>query len=508
MVAVCVAIVVLGACGGSAPPTAVDEPGIEPVSVTRWTEHTELFAEYPPLVVGETSRFAVHLTRLDPFQAVIDGEVEVQLRGRPGEPETFRVDGPSSPGIFGVDVLPSTPGRSELVIILRSRTLSDEHVVGAVEVFPDTERARAAVPPDGVQAEGISFLKEQQWTLDFGTGLVQQREVRRSLRVSAEIVPRPGAAAEVVAPIDGRLISVSDLAPGASVVRGEELGRLLPAPAAPGEVPQLEQLRAEAEADLELARHDRERAERLVEAGAAPRKRLEEARVTETQAATRVRGADARLEQHTAARGAESTADPERLFVLRTPISGGVASRHATTGANVTAGSVLFSVVDVSAVHIVGRIPAASAHEAARVVSAEMEVPGGGLRRPVGQPVSVGTVIDPQARTLAITFAWDNTVERLPVGQSVFLNLMMGVQAPAPVVPMSSVVDDAGRPIVFVQVEGETFERRPVTLGEREGEFVQVTAGLTNGERVVTRGAYLIRLASLSTQVPAHGHVH
>jgi multidrug efflux pump subunit AcrA (membrane-fusion protein) len=73
---------------------------------------------------------------------------------------------------------------------------------------------------------------------------------------------------------------------------------------------------------------------------------------------------------------------------------------------------------------------------------------------------------------------------------------------------MSSVVDDAGRPIVFVQVEGETFERRPVTLGEREGEFVQVTAGLTNGERVVTRGAYLIRLASLSTQVPAHGHVH
>ena len=75
-------------------------------------------------------------------------------------------------------------------------------------------------------------------------------------------------------------------------------------------------------------------------------------------------------------------------------------------------------------------------------------------------------------------------------------------------VPASAVVDDGGRPIVFVQREGETFERRPVTLGARAGDVVQVVEGVKAGERVVTRGAYLVRLASLSTQVPAHGHVH
>jgi multidrug efflux pump subunit AcrA (membrane-fusion protein) len=61
---------------------------------------------------------------------------------------------------------------------------------------------------------------------------------------------------------------------------------------------------------------------------------------------------------------------------------------------------------------------------------------------------------------------------------------------------------------VFVQIAGETFERRPVTLGARAGELVQIAEGVKPGERVVTKGAYLVRLASLSTSVPAHGHVH
>jgi len=84
----------------------------------------------------------------------------------------------------------------------------------------------------------------------------------------------------------------------------------------------------------------------------------------------------------------------------------------------------------------------------------------------------------------------------------------MDATAPAPVVPAGAVVDDAGRPIVFVQRDGETFERRAVTLGARTGDLVQVTGGVASGDRVVTRGAYLVRLASLSTSVPAHGHVH
>ena len=127
---------------------------------------------------------------------------------------------------------------------------------------------------------------------------------------------------------------------------------------------------------------------------------------------------------------------------------------------------------------------------------------------PAGPLVSVGKVLDPQSRTLPITFAFDNRTLGLPVGQAAFLHLLMETTQPRPVVPAAAIVDDAGRPIVFVQREGETFERRAVTLGPRSGDVVQITEGLKPGERVVTKGAYLVRLASLSTSVPAHGHVH
>ena len=192
-----------GCSRSAAPEAAPEEP--KALSVTRWTEKTELFAEYPPLAVGSTSRFAIHLTRLDDFKALTEGNVEVRLEGGSAQPEVFRVDAPSRPGIFGVDVKPAHAGKRQLVIVLRATGLNDEHRVGEVDVYPNAEAARAATPAGGEDAPGISFLKEQQWSLDFGTALVREQAVRESIRVPARLEARPGGAADVVAPIDGRL---------------------------------------------------------------------------------------------------------------------------------------------------------------------------------------------------------------------------------------------------------------------------------------------------------------
>lgn len=493
------------ACNQPASPEGeTDQP--EALSVTRWTDKTELFAEYPPLVVGETARFALHLTRLADFKALTEGHVEVHLRGGAGPAEVFRVDAPSRPGIFGVDVKPARAGRRELVITLRAPGLTDEHRVGGVEVYADAAAAGASAET-GEETPGVSFLKEQQWTLDFGTAIVREQAVRESIRVPARLEARPGGAADVVAPIDGRLVRVLDAPLGAQVSRGQEVARLLPPPAVPGDLPQLRRARAEAQAALALATRDRERAERLTSAGAAPAKRLDEARSAEEQAKARLTAAEASLAQYNAARsGGPASADG--LFVVRAPVSGVVAHRDAATGANVAAGTILFRVVDASQIHVVGQVPEADAVRARSASTAEIEVPGRPGRVPAGRLASLGRVLDPQSRTLPITFAFDNRTMRLPIGQSVFLHLLMAQTAPRPVVPPAAVVDDAGRPIVFVQRGGETFERRPVALGARTGDLVQITEGVKPGERVVTKGAYLVRLASLSTSVPAHGHVH
>jgi membrane fusion protein, heavy metal efflux system len=500
-----IGIAAAGCSRSAVPAAAPEEP--ETLSVTRWTAKTELFAEYPPLTVGGTSRFAIHLTRLDSFKALTEGNVEVRLQGGAGQPEVFRVDAPSRPGIFGVDVKPTQAGKRELIIVLKAKGLSDEHRVGEVEVFPTAEAAGAAVAGGGDEAPGISFLKEQQWSLDFGTAVVTEQAVRESIRVPARVEARPGGAADVVAPIDGRLTRVVEVPLGASVSRGQELARLLPPPSVPGDLPQLQRARAEAQSTLALATRDRERAERLTTAGAAPEKRLDEARSVEEHAKARFAAAEASLAQYNAARAGGAT-DAEGSFVIRAPVSGVIAQRDAATGANIAAGTVLFRVVDASQVHLVGQIPEGEAAPARLTRGAEIEIAGQPDRIPAGRLVSTGKVLDLQSRTLPITFAFDNRALGIPVGQAAFLHLLMDTTAPRPVVPAVAVVDDAGRPIVFVQREGETFERRAVTLGPRSGDLVQIMEGVKPGDRVVTKGAYLVRLASLSTSVPAHGHVH
>jgi len=61
--------------------------------------------------------------------------------------------------------------------------------------------------------------------------------------------------------------------------------------------------------------------------------------------------------------------------------------------------------------------------------------------------------------------------------------------------------------VAYVQLQGESFARRPVHVAGRQGDAVAVT-GLGTGERLVTRGAAEIRRASLLSTSAPEGHVH
>jgi hypothetical protein len=173
-----------------APPVADDPPAI---AVTIWTDRSELFMEYPPLVAGADARFAIHLTDLSNFQPLREGKVVVRFEG--DTIQRFELEGPSTPGIFGVDVKVPAARRYQVVVELHSPRLTDEHRVGAVTVYPDKESALASI---GAGEEGAtSFLKEQQWTLDFATMTVAAELRREVVTVPATIEPRVGGNAEV-----------------------------------------------------------------------------------------------------------------------------------------------------------------------------------------------------------------------------------------------------------------------------------------------------------------------
>ncbi len=74
--------------------------------------------------------------------------------------------------------------------------------------------------------------------------------------------------------------------------------------------------------------------------------------------------------------------------------------------------------------------------------------------------------------------------------------------------PASAVLDENGIATVYVQSGGESFERRQIEAGVRDGDWIEVKGGVRAGERVVTRGAYLIKLAATRSEAVGHGHAH
>jgi membrane fusion protein, heavy metal efflux system len=482
------------------------EPEPHRESVTTWTAKTELFAEYPPLVAGQTGRFAIHLTRLDTFKPVSNGKVEIRLRSADGKVQSFSTEGPSRPGIFGVDVTPSAAGDFKLSVHLIGNALNDVHELGAVK---SSATKAAAVHDHAEEAQDtIAFVKEQQWTLDFGTATIENRHLRASLRVPAEVLPRSGGEAEVTVPFDGRLVASSLPAIGTRVTQGQVLASLLPPTSDPSDLASLELARNEASLSLQLARKDRARAERLVGSGAVPAKRLDEARTLEATMEARLKAAEARMAQYEASSSAETNPKGARLFALRAPISGVIVETTAAPRANVKAGETLFRIVDADTVYVTAIVPESELPQIRHLSAAELEVPGYPQPRPLSRLVSVGRVVDPQSRTFPVVYQFDNRNRVVAVNQAVHVRLLTRTSQLAPAVPESALVDDGGRPVVFIQQSGEAFLRRPVKLGVREGGFVEIVEGASAGERVVTRGAHLIRLAAMSNQAPAHGHVH
>ena len=259
---------------------AAEKP--EGLSVSRWTDRTELFMEYPVLVAGATGRFAVHLTRLDNFKPLKDGVVNVELVSPDGT-ERFSTRGPSRPGIFGVDVKPSKAGTYAMTVEVRATGLSDKHDAGRVTVYRD-EASASKQSGEQPKEETIAFLKEQQWWLDFATEVAAERTGRASFTVAAEVQTRAGGQADVTAPLDGRIANAATVPVGRAVTQGQVLARIAPPTSVPADLPALQLARTEADGALRFARRDRERAQRLVDAGAVPARRLEEALLHETTA--------------------------------------------------------------------------------------------------------------------------------------------------------------------------------------------------------------------------------
>ena len=75
-----------------------------------------------------------------------------------------------------------------------------------------------------------------------------------------------------------------------------------------------------------------------------------------------------------------------------------------------------------------------------------------------GKLVTIGRVIDPSSRTVPVIFELENPSGRLRIGQFARVYVATGAATSGLAIPESAVLDEGGKPVAYVQLEGERFE--------------------------------------------------
>jgi Cu(I)/Ag(I) efflux system membrane fusion protein len=179
-------------------------------------------------------------------------------------------------------------------------------------------------------------------------------------------------------------------------------------------------------------------------------------------------------------------------LTITSPVNAVVVDKPIVQGARFGAGEVILRLADLSNVWAIADVPASSANGIAIGQFATFQsstLPGKTFK---GQVTFIQPIIDSQTRTLAVRIELPNTNGILRPGLFGDINLTQDASAAVLTVPRSAVLDSGTRQTVLVQVVEGKFEPRPVILGKRSGEYVEILQGVSEGERVVVSANFLI----------------
>jgi len=187
----------------------------------------------------------------------------------------------------------------------------------------------------------------------------------------------------------------------------------------------------------------------------------------------------------------ERQGSAKRLVTVVAPHSGLVLHRGVVVGTAVDASTEIMTVADLTQVWILAEVPEAGAAEITPGTPAVLAFPATG-RPPFEARVDfIYPTLSERTRTLRVRFAVANPDGALrpgSYGTADFRIQPRGVIT----VPRDAVVDTGPAQHVFVVTAPGRFEPRPVTLGLRLPDRVEIRSGLILGETVVTSGVFLL----------------
>ena len=350
---------------------------------------------------------------------------------------------------------------------------------------------------------GVSLTQDQMEAFDVRLADVSGGPIAVTIERPAEVVYDENALAHVVPRVAG-IVSTVNASEGDRVTEGQVLAVLDSRELADAKATYLASLER-----LSLAEDNFERAEALIDKRIVSEKTFLTAKIEFAEARIKLRSARQKLlalgidEAHIK-EITEADADLTQ-YIMRAPLSGTVVRRHLSRGESVSTEREAFIVADVSTVWVDISI---YSHDRQRVEAGQSVsiVTESGVEAQ-GSIAFVTSFVSEETRTASARVILENEPMRLRPGMFVTARIAVGEEPAEVRVPATALQTHEGQNVVFVRSEEGQLLPRPVSLGRRNGRYVEVVAGLAPGEVVVTDGAFIVK-SQLAKSGLDDGHNH
>ena len=394
-----------------------------------------------------------------------------------------------------------------------------------------TKQAPTEAPAPAASTGTVKFLMEQQWLIRMKLALVEEQTVARQITATGRVIPAANSQAVVAPPVGGILSGRNLPRVGQHVARGQAIA-VVQQTATSAEQAQvraaaatlsLEHARLEADrrtasgeleaarVRLDLATKEADRARRLYERKAFSERQLQAAeadlkaaKAAYDAAAKRVEALGSSAALANASRGVGSA---NANYTVSAPLSGYVTKVNKSIGEQVQPGEAILEISNLDTVWVEAPIFERDLSRLAGNISATFTTPAYPNQEFKGVVLDIGAVVDEQTRASKVIFQLPNAGRALRLGMQANVRLDAGEQVTAMLIPKEAVLEHEGKKIVYVLLSGEEFERREVSVGDEMGNKIAVLSGLNKGERVVTQGAYQLKLQELQP-ADAGAHTH
>lgn len=468
----------------------------ENLQLTAYNNDFEVYAEATPFVAGEPSELLSHFTFLENFKPLEAGKVTARLVIG-SEEVNQTLDKPSRPGVYKFTLTPKNTGTGKVLFDIQTSTGNSQIVVSNITVYKDKHDAQHnAADAVVTSSNGVSFIKEISWKVDFSTEQCKKEPFGQIIRTMAQVQPSQGDERIVTAKTSGIVaIPETGLVDGKSVNTGQTLFYIESGDMADNN---LSVRYKEAESNYNLTKKEYERKKTLAEDKIVSESDLLQAKAN-FEAAEAVYN---NLRKNFSSGRQAVTA----------PISGFVKQLLVRNGEYVEAGQPIVAVSQNRNLFIKAEIQPKYYPLLSNVSTANFRILNDDkvykLEELNGRLVSYGKSVETDSPLLPVVFQVNNSIDLLP-GSFVEIYIKTHRTQPVITVPNVSLVEEMGNYFVYVQLTPEFFEKREVKIGQTDGQHTEILSGLNGNERVVAKGAVLVKLTQATGMLDAHsGHVH